>query len=45
MEAYNNVCNMSLTDAKLSYIRAWQALPDYGISYFVVRFKQLKKEV
>jgi len=39
------VCTLSPTEAKLSYIKAWQSLPHYGVTYFIVRFKGLKKEV
>jgi len=45
LAAHNNVCSLSPTEAKLSYIKAWQALPHHGITYFIVRFKGLKKEV
>lgn len=38
--------DLSLIDAKLRYIKTWQALPEYGITYFVVRIKGSKyKEV
>ena len=45
LSAHNNVCSLSPTDAKLSFIKAWQTLPHHGITYFIVRFKGLKKEV
>ena len=45
LAAHNNVCGLSPTDAKLNYIRAWQSLPHHGVTYFIVRFKGLKKEV
>jgi kindlin 2 len=32
-------------EAKLQYIRSWEALMDYGISYFIVRFSRAKKDV
>lgn len=44
LEAHANVKDMSLMDAKSNYIRAWQALPEYGITYFIVKFKGCKKE-
>ncbi|ESO94168.1 hypothetical protein LOTGIDRAFT_215642 [Lottia gigantea] len=44
MEAHNNVREMSLMDAKLAFIKAWQSLPEYGITYFVVKFINSKKE-
>ena len=34
---------MNLLDAKLHYIEAWQALPDHGTSYFIVKFMGDKK--
>ncbi|XP_027711761.1 fermitin family homolog 3 [Vombatus ursinus] len=39
LEAHQNVAQLSLSEAKLRFIQAWQSLPDFGISYFVVRFK------
>lgn len=36
--------NLSLVDAKMNYIKAWQLLPDYGITLFVVKFMDCKKE-
>jgi kindlin 2 len=44
LDAHNNVCNLSLTDAKLNYIRTWQALPEHGITYFIVKFKGVRRE-
>lgn len=44
VEAHGNVKDLSLVDAKLSFIKAWQALPEFGISLFVVRFAGSKKE-
>lgn len=31
-------------EAKMSYIKAWQSLPEFGISLFVVKFMGHKKE-
>lgn len=42
-EAYQNVVHLSLTDALLKFLQIWQALPDFGVSYFVVRFKGCRK--
>ena len=36
--------NLNLLEAKMNYIKAWQSLPDYGVSLFVVRFHGEKKE-
>jgi kindlin 2 len=44
LEAHANVQEMSLMDAKMNYIRAWQTLPEYGLTYFIVRLKGTKKE-
>ncbi|KAF2905329.1 hypothetical protein ILUMI_00856 [Ignelater luminosus] len=44
LEAHANVKELSLIDAKLNYIKAWQSLPEYGISLFVVKFMDNKKE-
>jgi hypothetical protein len=34
------------TEAKLHYLKTWQALPEFGITTFVVKFKDSnKKEV
>ena len=44
LDAHTNVKNLTFTEAKLHFIKAWQALPDYGISHFVVRFSTSKKE-
>ncbi|KAL1488033.1 hypothetical protein ABEB36_015406 [Hypothenemus hampei] len=44
LEAHTNVKDLSLIDAKMNYIKAWQLLPDYGITLFVVKFMDCKKE-
>lgn len=44
LEAHANVKNLSLVDAKMNYIKAWQLLPEYGITLFVVKFMDCKKE-
>lgn len=35
---------LSATEAKLQFIKAWQNLPDFGISLFVVKFMGHRKE-
>lgn len=45
MEAHANVRDMGLIDAKMAYIKAWQALPEFGITYFIIRMQNCKKEV
>ncbi|XP_054154484.1 unc-112-related protein-like [Oppia nitens] len=44
LDAHTNVKGLTLTEAKLHFIKAWQALPDFGISLFVVKFANSKKE-
>uniref|UniRef100_A0A4W5RJU8 FERM domain containing kindlin 3b n=1 Tax=Hucho hucho TaxID=62062 RepID=A0A4W5RJU8_9TELE len=44
LEAYQNVAQLSLTDALLRFLQIWQALPDFGISFVVVRFKGSRKD-
>ncbi|XP_015681740.1 fermitin family homolog 3 [Protobothrops mucrosquamatus] len=44
LEAYQNVSPLSLAEVKMKFIQAWQSLPDFGISYFVVRFKGSRKD-
>lgn len=45
VEAHANIKDLSLIDAKMSYIKAWQSLPEYGITLFVVKLMEQKKEV
>ncbi|KAG5284070.1 hypothetical protein AALO_G00022650 [Alosa alosa] len=44
LESYQNVAQLSLTEAVQKFLQIWQALPDFGISYFVVRFKGCRKD-
>ncbi|KAK0090789.1 hypothetical protein PV325_003809 [Microctonus aethiopoides] len=44
LEAHANVKDLPLVDAKLNYIKAWQSLPEYGISLFIVRFTGKNKD-
>ncbi|XP_044728627.1 unc-112-related protein-like isoform X2 [Chrysoperla carnea] len=44
LEAHTNVKDLPLVEAKLNFIRAWQSLPEYGISLFIVKFMGHKKE-
>lgn len=41
LEAHQNVAQLSLSEAQLRFIQAWQSLPDFGISYVVVRYEPL----
>ncbi|CAH1110391.1 unnamed protein product [Psylliodes chrysocephalus] len=44
IEAHANVKDLSLVEAKMNYIKAWQLLPEFGVSLFVVKFMNSKKE-
>eukprot|EP00095_Tigriopus_kingsejongensis_P007015 maker-scaffold232_size243569-snap-gene-0.17 protein:Tk07015 transcript:maker-scaffold232_size243569-snap-gene-0.17-mRNA-1 annotation:"unc-112-related protein" len=44
LEAQANVKNLNLLEAKMNFIKAWQSLPGYGVSLFVVKFHGEKKE-
>ncbi|XP_018420523.1 PREDICTED: fermitin family homolog 3 [Nanorana parkeri] len=44
LEAYQNIAQISLVEAKLRFIQDWQSVPDFGISYFVVRFKGARRD-
>lgn len=44
LEAHQNVAQLPLSEAQLRFIQAWQSLPDFGISYFMVRFKGSRKD-
>lgn len=44
LEAHANVKDYSLIEAKMNYIKAWQSLPDFGLTLFVVRFSGQKKD-
>ncbi|KAH8370992.1 hypothetical protein KR093_005849 [Drosophila rubida] len=44
LDAHANVRQLQLMDAKLKYIQAWQSLPDFGVTLFVIKFDGHKKE-
>ncbi|CAB3379032.1 unc-112-related protein-like [Cloeon dipterum] len=44
LEAHANVKDLNLIEAKMNYIKAWQSLPEYGMSLFIVKFMGHKKE-
>ncbi|KAH8302568.1 hypothetical protein KR044_008277 [Drosophila immigrans] len=44
LEAHANVRDLPLVEAKLKYIQAWQSLPDFGVSLFVIKFDGHRKE-
>ncbi|XP_013928547.1 PREDICTED: fermitin family homolog 1-like [Thamnophis sirtalis] len=37
LEAHHNIIHLPLMEAKLRFIQAWQSLPEFGLSYYVVR--------
>lgn len=37
LEAHQHVAQLSMAEAQMRFIQAWQSLPDFGISYFTVR--------
>ena len=45
LEAHSSLNKSSLIESKMLYIRQWQALPEFGLSHFIVRFRGSKKEV
>lgn len=44
LEAHSNVKYLSATECKLNYIKAWRALPDFGVHLFVVQFGGSNRE-
>ncbi|XP_066532993.1 fermitin family homolog 1 [Hoplias malabaricus] len=44
LEVHHNISMLSLIDAKMRFIQAWQTLPEFGIKYYIVRFKGCKKD-
>lgn len=38
LEAHQNVAQMSLIEAKMRFIQAWQSLPEFGITHFIARW-------
>lgn len=43
-ESVTNYSSYNLINAKLAYIKAWQALPEYGLTHFLVKFNTSRKE-
>lgn len=44
-EQVTNYSSYNLINAKLAYIKAWQALPDFGLTYFLVKFEGCRQDV
>ena len=38
MLSYVHFKDLNLIEAKMNFIKAWQSLPEFGISLFVVKF-------
>eukprot|EP00117_Sycon_ciliatum_P020868 scpid28254/ scgid18455/ Fermitin family homolog 1; Kindlerin; Kindlin syndrome protein; Kindlin-1; Unc-112-related protein 1 len=38
LDAHASVAGQALLESKLNYVRAWEALQDFGVSYFLVNF-------
>ncbi|XP_016334223.1 fermitin family homolog 2-like, partial [Sinocyclocheilus anshuiensis] len=36
LEALHNISQLSLMEAKMRFIQAWQSLPEFGIKYYIV---------
>lgn len=47
LEEYSTISDLEMFDAKWRYIKAWQALPNYGMTYFIVKVKgsRYKEEI
>lgn len=41
LEAHQNVAQMSLIEAKMRFIQAWQSLPEFGITHFLAKWDSL----
>uniref|UniRef100_A0A8C3AV38 FERM domain containing kindlin 2 n=1 Tax=Cyclopterus lumpus TaxID=8103 RepID=A0A8C3AV38_CYCLU len=44
LEAHQNVAQMSLIEAKVRFIQAWQSLPEFGMTHFLAKFQGGKRE-
>ena len=44
-ESVLNYSSYNLINAKLAYISAWQGLPEHGLTHFLVKFRNMRKEV
>ena len=44
LEGHANVKDLNLVEAKMNFIRAWQSLPEFGVSLFVVKFHGERRE-
>ena len=44
LEAHSAFTKLGLLEAKLSYIRQWQSLPEFGVTKFNAKFRESKKK-
>ncbi|EDV39580.1 uncharacterized protein Dana_GF10099 [Drosophila ananassae] len=44
LEAHSNVRELNAMESKLKYIQAWQSLPDFGVTLFIIKFDGHRKE-
>ncbi|XP_078726580.1 fermitin family homolog 2-like isoform X1 [Lampetra fluviatilis] len=44
LEAHQNVSHMSLIEAKMRFIQAWQSLPEYGLTHFLIRVRGSRRD-
>ncbi|KAH8298668.1 hypothetical protein KR018_009875 [Drosophila ironensis] len=44
LEAHSNVRELNALESKLKYIQAWQSLPDFGVTLFIIKFDGHRKE-
>jgi len=44
LEAHANVKDLNLIEAKMNFIKAWQSLPEFGVTLFVVKFHGERRE-
>jgi len=44
LEAHANVKELALVESKMQFIRAWQALPEFGLTLFLVKHMGHRKE-
>lgn len=44
LESHSSFTKLGVIEAKMSFIRQWQSLPDYGVSRFNAKFRDSKKK-
>merc|ERR1711884_114835 len=43
LESHANVKDLNLLESKMNFVRAWQSLPEYGVSLFGVRSNRIMR--